>query len=378
MSSRVITTLQEFENLRPVWEELYRSSANHTPYQSWEWNLAWWKHFGSEGRLRLIVIEENERIIGIAPFFLRTSFFGVPLKHYGFIGQKRTDYLDFIIQAGSEPIFFRELAKHFKELQEDWQFLELKDVPDTSTNLPHLYREFGSVFPNFGLDLQRVCVTVPLTNEWESFLQTLGKRTRKDVGYDRRYLEKNFATEFKILTNSNAVFEGFRDLTSIYEARWVEEKGASRLAEAEVAKFEQEICERFSQNGDYRLYMLYANGKPAAGLSGYVKNDKLYGDIYAHTPELHKYSVGNVLLGFAIEDCISHGWKELDLSRGEEAYKFRWNGQPKRNYHIKIFRNRMAEAKAAFAEGMYEKATQSETLNKMLVRYRKWKYGAVE
>ncbi len=378
MSSRVITTLQEFENLRPVWDELYRSSANHTPYQSWEWNLAWWKHFGNEGSLRLIVIEESERIIGIAPFYLRTSFFGLPLKHYGFLSQKRTDYLDFIIQAGSEPLFFRELAKHFKELQEDWQFIELKDVPETSQNLPHLYREFGSVFPNFGLDLQRVCVTVPLTNEWESFLQTLGKRTRKDVGYDRRYLEKNFATEFKILTNSNAVFEGFRDLTTIYESRWVEEKGASRLAETEVAKFETEICERFSQNGDFRLYMLYANGKPVAGLSGYVKNDKLYGDIYAHTPELHKYSVGNVLLGFAIEDCISNGWKELDLSRGEEAYKFRWNGQPKRNYHIKIFRTRMAEAKAAFAEGMYERAAQSKTLNKMLARYRKWKFGAVE
>lgn len=155
----------------------------------------------------------------------------------------------------------------------------------------------------------------------------------------------------------------------------MEEKGASRLAEAEVAKFEQEICERFSQNGDFRLYMLYANGKPVAGLSGYVKNDKLYGDIYAHAPELHKYSVGNVLLGFAIEDCISHGWKELDLSRGEEAYKFRWNGQAKRNYHIKIFRNRIAEAKAAFAEGMYEKAAASETLNKMLAKYRKWKFG---
>ncbi len=376
MPFRIITNTQEFQNLQPVWDELYRSSANHTPYQSWEWNFAWWQHFGEMDALRLIVIEENERVLGLAPFFLRSKFFGWPVAHLGFIGQKRTDYLDFIVRAGAEPIFFRELREALKSMQAQWQFVELKDMPDTSTNWPHLFREMSEAFPVFEMDMQRVCVTVPLAQDWESFLQTLGKRTRKDVGYDRRYFEKNFSTDFKIFTNSSAVFDGFRDLAQIYQSRWVEEKGASRLSENNVVQFENQICEKFSNRGDFRLYLLYADGKPAAGLSGYIKNDKLYGDIYAHVPELHKFSVGNVLLGRAIEDCINLGLKELDLSRGEEAYKFRWNGQPKRNHHVKIFRDRLAAAKASFAEGIYEKASHSRFLNKMLANYRRWRYGS--
>ncbi|MGH7491764.1 MAG: GNAT family N-acetyltransferase [bacterium] len=375
MPFRIITNTQEFANLQSIWDELYRSNANHTPYQSWEWNFSWWQHYGETSGLYLIVIEENERALGLAPFFRRTKFFGWPLAHLCFLGQKRTDYLDFLVRAGAEPVFFRELRECLKSLQSDWRFVELKDMPDRSLNWTHLFREVSEAFPLFEIDMQRVCVTIPLTPDWESFLQTLGKRTRKDVGYDRRYFEKNFAVDFKIFTNSSAVFEGFRDLAQIYEARWVAEQGASRLAESNVAKFENEICERFSQRGDFRLYMLYANGKPAAGLSGYMKNDKLYGDIYAHAPELQKFSVGNVLLGRAIEDCITLGLKELDLSRGDEAYKFRWNGQPKRNHHIKIFRDRMAAAQASFAEGIYEKAYHSRFLNKLLASYRRWRFG---
>jgi CelD/BcsL family acetyltransferase involved in cellulose biosynthesis len=375
MPSRIITNAQEFAGLQPVWDEIYRGNANHTPYQSWAWNFSWWQHFGEKAALYLIVIEENGLVLGIAPFFRRTRFFGWPLPHLGFLGQKRTDYLDFLVRAGAEPTFFRELRESLKSAQSDWQFVELKDMPETSINWPHLFREFSAAFPLFELNMQRVCVTIPLTQNWESFLQTLGKRTRKDVGYDRRYFEKNFSTDFKIYTNSTAVFEGFRDLVQIYRARWEEEKGASRRAEDDVARFENEICEKFSRCGDFRLYLLYADGKPVAGLSGYVKSDKLYGDIYAHVPELQKFSVGNVLLGRAIEDCINLGLKELDLSRGDEAYKFRWHGQAKRNHHVKIFRDRMAAAKASLAEGIYEKASRSRLLNRMQANYRRWRIG---
>ena len=228
------------------------------------------------------------------------------------------------------------------------------------------------------MDLDRVCVTVPLQPQWDEFLQTLGKRTRKDVGYDRRYLQKRFAVDFKIFTNSSAVYQGFADLVSVYQSRWQDEKGAGRIAEQAVVDYENEICERFSKRGDFRLYMLYADQRPVAGLSGYVTNGKYYGDIYAHAPEFHKFSVGNVLLGMAIEDCIGLGLKELDLSRGEESYKYRWNGQAKRNYHLKIFQSRGAMAQAAAIEYLYERAAASDRLNKLQALYRKWRYRSLE
>lgn len=375
MSLRVVTTTSEFESLQSAWDALYRSNPNHTPFQSWEWNFAWWKNFGDEDSLRLLLIHEDDQLVGIAPFYLRKKFYGFPLRHLGFIGQKRGDYLDFVVAAGREPFFFHEIREYLKSGNENWQLVELKDVPENSTNLPHLFQQMRDAFPLFGVEHQRICVSIPLTTDWESFLQTLSKRTRKDVGYDRRFLDKTFKTEFKIFTNSSAVFDGFRDLVTIYQARWQQEKGAGRFAEESVFKFEEEVCRRLSHRGDYRLYLLYADGQPAAGLAGYVSNGKYYGDTYAHAPQFHKFSAGNVLLGMAIEDCIQNRWSELDLSRGDEPYKFKWNGQAKRNCHIKIFHDRFAAARAAFFEGVYEKASESKRLNDWLARYRRLRYG---
>ncbi len=40
---------------------------------------------------------------------------------------------------------------------------------------------------------------------------------------------------------------------------------------------------------------------------------------------LARYSPGKLLLGSLIELAPARGWRELDLMRGEEAYKFEWN-----------------------------------------------------
>ncbi|GEM_PF-4083786 len=375
MAIRVVKSEIEFNELKSAWDELFQSNPNHTPYQSWEWNFTWWKYFGAPERLRLLVAEEDGRLIGIAPFFLRKKFYGWPLRHLGFIGQKRTDYLDFVVRAGAEANFFQQLFEYLQENKSEWLFVELKDVPDTSTNLPFFFQEVGKVFPVLAWEAQRVCVTVPLAENWESFLNTLGKRTRKDVGYDRRFFEKNFTADFKIFTNSSAVIDGLNDLITVYRSRWQEEKGATRFEEDAVAKFEREICDQFSHAGWYRLYLLYANQEPVAGLSGYVRNNKYYADAYVHSPAFNKYSVGNVLLGMAIEDCIKNQWTELDLTRGDETYKFRWNGQTKRNYHLKIFHSRAGMALASLAEGLYERAAASKALNKLLAQYRKLRFG---
>jgi CelD/BcsL family acetyltransferase involved in cellulose biosynthesis len=61
----------EFESLRSEWTELHACSPNHTPFQSWEWNYAWWKHFGVPGSLRLLLVRDGSQLIGIAP--LRTT-----------------------------------------------------------------------------------------------------------------------------------------------------------------------------------------------------------------------------------------------------------------------------------------------------------------
>jgi CelD/BcsL family acetyltransferase involved in cellulose biosynthesis len=134
MTIKVVTSLDELFALRPVWQTLFASNENHTPFQSWEWHYAWWKHFGRPGALRILIAESRGKVLGIAPLCLSSTFRGWPLKHLTFISRKRSDYLDFLVQPGAETEFFTELFAFIKARRADWRFIDLSDLQQSSSN----------------------------------------------------------------------------------------------------------------------------------------------------------------------------------------------------------------------------------------------------
>src|SRR5579859_4557090 len=137
MSVRLITSEAEFESLKTQWQELANANPNHTPFQSWEWNFAWWRHLGQPGSLRLLLVEEDGHLLGLAPLRSSSRYEGAPLRHLTLISRKRADYLDFLVRPGAEENFFRQLFAHLREQAPAERLLELRDIPATSSNLPH-------------------------------------------------------------------------------------------------------------------------------------------------------------------------------------------------------------------------------------------------
>jgi len=198
MPVRIVVSEAEFSALKQPWQDLFRSNPNHTPYQSWEWNYTWWKHFGTAGHLRLLMVTQQSRLIGIAPFFINTSYGGAPLRHLAFLSRKRADYLDFIVAASTETAFFNELIGFFREHPGEYRRLELRDFPETSTNLPYLLYEGLRAFPFINLQLSENCATAHLPPTWDGYLASLGKNARRNVIRYRRQLAENFTVRWKV------------------------------------------------------------------------------------------------------------------------------------------------------------------------------------
>ena len=375
MSIRVVSSEVEFHGLRSAWQEILDGNPNHTPFQTWEWNFTWWKHFGSVGRLRLLVAEEDGRLIGVAPFQLASRYRGWPTRHLAFIGRKRSDYLDFIVRAGEEPGFFRQLFEYLRDGPTEWGFVELRDLPDGSTNLPHVLREALKCFGVVNVEAGEACVTVPLADSWEKYLAALGKNARRNAGRYRRALEKEHAVSLVIPEAGEPMKKGLRDFADVFRSRWRAEQGATYFEQPRAAAFEQEVCDLAGAAGWYRLYLLYADEVPVAGYLGYVRNNKYYAGLLAHRPDYHKYSVGTVLIGMTIEDCISHGWSDLDMTRGDEPYKYQWNGSVKRNYDLKIFRSRLGMVPTSIVDWTYRRAVAMKPLHRIRAALMRWRFS---
>ncbi|MGH8137906.1 MAG: GNAT family N-acetyltransferase [Steroidobacteraceae bacterium] len=355
MSVRVITDESGFRELQPRWGELFLSNPAHGPYQSWQWNFTWWRHFGRDGDLRLILVEDGDRLLGIAPLQLVRRFVGIPLRHLRFLAHKRTDYTDFVVRAGSEPAFFNQMLTHWRTTN-DSRFIEVRDLPESSPN--RRYLEEQSARAGLALRAQpgEACVTVMLAPSFEEFSQALSKRFRKDIAYYQRSFERSFAADFRAVSAPGEIRDALQDLVAVYNARWRAEHGSTQFDDPAAGRFELELGTALAAAGLYKLYLLYADRKPVAGILAYVLNNRCYVERFAHSPDLHKYSVGTVLLAMTIRDGIAQGWTELDLMRGVEPYKSRWNGQTRCTALIRISRNAGTRRALAWIDAVYRQA----------------------
>ena len=116
MTVRLIDDASEFLALRDRWNELLRSSRSDNPFLTWEWLYTWWTQFGVAQHLRLIVVEQGDTIMAIAPLHLVASplYWFSRLEFLG-TGEAGSDYLDLIVRGDHEPEAVDALARFMAE-----------------------------------------------------------------------------------------------------------------------------------------------------------------------------------------------------------------------------------------------------------------------
>src|SRR5207253_10222047 len=109
LSCRVITDATAVGDLRPAWSALLDESATNEPTLSPAWLLTWWRVFGDcQGRrLCIACFEEEGKLIGLAPFLSRLSWYrrSVPFRRLEPLGSGErsleaicSDYLGIIAE----------------------------------------------------------------------------------------------------------------------------------------------------------------------------------------------------------------------------------------------------------------------------------------
>ena len=81
-----INHFKDFISLKNTWDMLLEHSSNEV-FSTWEWLSTWWKYFGNNKKLLILLAKENDRIVGIAPLMYSIDrVFGVNQSIIEFIG----------------------------------------------------------------------------------------------------------------------------------------------------------------------------------------------------------------------------------------------------------------------------------------------------
>jgi CelD/BcsL family acetyltransferase involved in cellulose biosynthesis len=315
----LIDDFPSFLSLKEEWTEIL-NRCDHSVFSTWEWLSTWWKHFGKAKRLLVLLVEEDNKIIGIAPLMYSVhKMLGLRQGKIEFMGTPDSDYNDFILTKKSEECL-KLFIDYLHGLSENWKCVDLTDIPEKSKSLLFLNRISKSLKPSYQ------CPYTSLPKSYDIFLKSLSQNLRYDLHRSLRRLEKDgYKANFADYSDSQSFDEGMRMFFELHQKRWTSRGFSGVFAEEKYRNFHLDIAESFCQKGWLSLYSLELSGKSVSALYGFKYHSKYFSYLSGLDPAFYRYSVGNLLIAHAMSQFILLGLDEFDFMRGAEEYKDRWN-----------------------------------------------------
>jgi len=317
---REIESFDELDSIGADWLALWQSSPAATPFQSPDWIIPWWQHFGA-GDLRVLVLLNEKRVVGIAPLFVTAD------SQLRLVGTGNTDYSDILAEHPQcASVFFKYLCRN-----RSWDEMEFENLRRESPLL------ITSTSPDVSeyVEEQDVCPVLCLPPSANDFTDKLPHQLQHNLSYYRRKLAN--AGEVKIeQASENNFVELFEALLSLHEARWQMNNLSGVLCADEVQNFHYAAAQRLLSHHALRLYGLRLDARIIASLYAFHHNRCTYYYLSGFDPEFHQYSPGTLLVAHAIYEAILERDVGFDFLRGGERYKYRWGAKDRPIYRKQV------------------------------------------
>ena len=169
-----VNTLEGLLDLRSEWTELLKKS-DHSIFSTWEWLCTWWKHFGNNKHLLILLAYENERLVGIAPlmYSIHTKY-GLRQGMIEFTGTWHSNYADFIIKDNSDNCL-PPFIKYLHSIPEKWNCAALTNVPGNQRSIARLKQITNDVHPSYS------CLHTLLPNSIDALLGEIKRKDKKEL-----------------------------------------------------------------------------------------------------------------------------------------------------------------------------------------------------
>jgi len=330
----VVTDLERFRSLKEDWNAL-ASAAGSSIFQTWEWSWYWWKSNGRGKKLSLLVARDAGAIVGIAPVYLSSTHYGLPLKVAAFIGTNGTDYLDIIADgdiSGAAVALYGALFA-----ASGWDAIDLHQLSSARNTAGEMVEKAKALGFSCADVIQDHCYSLELPESWEGYLATLSKKFRWNVQYYARRLARDHDMRIR-LSCPETVGEDMELFFKLHQKRFIAKKKPGAYLNPKFRKFHIGLAAALCESGWLRLYVMELDGLPVAALYGFAFGDTFYYYLGGFEPEWAPMSVSTVLIGRAIEDSIAAGMGRFDFLRGQEPYKQKWLAQESSNHRVIISR----------------------------------------
>lgn len=333
--------------LQSDWNRL----AGDIPFRQWEWLANWWSCYGEKSELYTLIVRDDAGIIrGIAPWRLRRSVAGGRIIESLGSGKVSSDYVSILCAPNDTKHIAVAIANWLIEANQGastnrnnaWDLLFLDGVVADDEGVRELAQRLESEgctsHEKLGLRTWRI----PLSDDWDKYVATLGKSVRRQAKRTLKKLQDEGGIDYVEATNEASMERGFSILIDLHQKRWEHVGMEGCFTDDRFTRFLRKACLDFFVKGKVHLSWLEQDGKPFVVNIEFDGGEVEYVYQGGMDPDFRAISPGWLHMVHLFQRSIAMGKTHRDYLRGDEPYKKHWRGVPTQLVDLRIVPPHMA------------------------------------
>jgi CelD/BcsL family acetyltransferase involved in cellulose biosynthesis len=320
LDASLVSSEDGFAQLRLEWDALVERLDLPSPFHSWDWNYVWWRHFGGNSRLRIVVFRSDGRLAGLAQLHER--------RHGGWLtsivpigwGNLLTEQLELLFPNQERTRLLGELRRFLSrsswswiglsgldqsDLREPWEGLGIVNRKD----MPFEYRE--------------------LPRSWDEMVRGLNRSMRSNVKYyPKLMLRSGCPFELRVAESPADVASALPAVYRLHSARAEVREGVAHkdyLERSDHRAFLDDVAPRLAARGEMKVGLLEVRGEVVATQMWLEKSKTMFLYYSGYLPEWSRYSVAMVTTSEILKHGIARGLDRVEFLRGTGQFKTRWD-----------------------------------------------------
>lgn len=339
MNIRVVTDDKEFLSLNDDWDKLAKGLI---PFQRFNWMYTWWKYFKESNDLKILVINDGDKIFGIAPLFIKNmSFFKfLTIRKLCFLGDGIAPYSDFLIQQDQNREQVFQLLFRFIFVHLSFDIVWLSNI---NSQNPHfdLWQKYTHL-TNLKLEVTYRCpkICFSMYTSYKDYFDRLSKNHKQSLKFRQNKVMKS-GIDVEYVFKRDITEEDMKTIATVHIKRqtFLSQRNIpgrfSYFANTKIMDFLKDYFCRCNHDTKILAYMKF-NGLPVSYILLIANENTLFYWNTAFDNDYAFFSPTKLLINELIKYAFENNFTHLDFLRGSNLYKLQWSNDMSVNYQLKI------------------------------------------
>ena len=339
MNIRIVSDEREFLSLKDDWN---RITQDLIPFQRFEWIHLWWKYFGKDNDLQILIVKEGDTISGIAPLFIKNMRFlkFLTIRKLCFLGDGIAPYSDFLIQQNQnrEQVFQSLFQFIFIHLSFD-----MVGLSNINSHNPHfdLWQKYTDL-TNLKLELTYQCPKICLSGytSYKDYFSQLSKNHKQSLKFRQNKVMKS-GVDVEYVFKRDITEEDMETLATIHVKRqkFLHQKNVpgrfSYFADTKKMAFLKDYFCRCNHESKILAYMKF-DGSPISYILLMASKNTLFYWNTAFDNDYAFFAPTKLLIHELVKYAFENNFTYLDFLRGSDSYKLQWSNDMSVNYQLTL------------------------------------------